>query len=54
MVKINPLLNHFNDTMEEIYSPKRDLSIDESMMLFRGRLVFRQYIKNIDVIINTG
>lgn len=44
--KIMPLIDHLNDKMMEIYQPNRDLSIDESMMLWRGRLVFRQYIKN--------
>ena len=44
--KVRLMLNHFNDTMSEIYVPGKDLSLDESMMLYRGRLVFRQYIKN--------
>ena len=46
LYKIKPLLDHFNSTMEAIYYPNRELSIDESMVLWRGRLVFRQYIKN--------
>ena len=32
--------------MKEIYVPEKDICIDESMVLWRGRLVFRQYIKN--------
>lgn len=32
--------------MESIYYPGKELSLDESMMLWRGRLGFRQYIKN--------
>lgn len=32
--------------MEKIYSPKRELCIDESMVLWRGRLLFRQYMKD--------
>ncbi|XP_046388716.1 piggyBac transposable element-derived protein 4-like [Ischnura elegans] len=43
--KIRPLLNHFDDIMDEIYYPSRELSIDESMISWRGRLSFRQYIK---------
>jgi len=39
-------LNYFNSKMEEVYEPSKNLSIDESMILWRGRLVFRQYIKN--------
>ena len=44
--KVMPLVDQLNNKMTEIYHPDRDLSIDESMMLWRGRLVFRQYIKN--------
>ncbi|XP_015375053.1 PREDICTED: piggyBac transposable element-derived protein 4-like [Diuraphis noxia] len=32
--------------MNAIYYPKKELSLDESMVLWRGRLVFRQYIQN--------
>ena len=32
--------------MREIYVPDKDLSLDVWMMLWRGRLIFRQYIKN--------
>ena len=44
--KVKLLLDHLNDTMREIYVPDKDLSLDESMMLWIGRLIFRQYIKN--------
>lgn len=44
--KIQPLINYFNSKMEEIYEPSKNLSIDESMVLWRGRLIFRQFIKN--------
>ncbi|KAG5864001.1 hypothetical protein JTB14_007635 [Gonioctena quinquepunctata] len=32
--------------MRENYVPDKNICIDESMMLWRGRLHFRQYIKN--------
>lgn len=44
--KINPLLNFFNEKMAAIYYPQKELSLDESMILWKGRLIFRQYIKN--------
>ena len=44
--KIRFLLNDPNNTTAEVYTPDKDLSLDESMMLWRGRLVFHQYIKN--------
>ncbi|KAJ8936088.1 hypothetical protein NQ314_012497 [Rhamnusium bicolor] len=32
--------------MKDIYYPSKNLSLDESMLLWRGRLLFKQYIKN--------
>ncbi|KAJ8944292.1 hypothetical protein NQ314_009508 [Rhamnusium bicolor] len=45
MGKILPLVNFFNNKMKVVYYPNKELSIDESMVLWRGRLKFRQYIK---------
>nr|CAI5824565.1 unnamed protein product [Callosobruchus analis] len=41
--KLSPLMNSFNSRMAEIYYPEKELSIDESMVPWRGRLMFRQY-----------
>ncbi|KAL0829657.1 hypothetical protein ABMA28_003163 [Loxostege sticticalis] len=38
-------IDYFNARMLEIYYPTKDIKIDESMMLWRGRLRFRQYMK---------
>nr|XP_023028663.1 piggyBac transposable element-derived protein 4-like [Leptinotarsa decemlineata] len=46
LYKIRPLLNYFHEKMKTIYYPNKNLSLDESMLLWRGRLVFRQYLKN--------
>ncbi|KAJ2954434.1 hypothetical protein O0L34_g2704 [Tuta absoluta] len=46
LYKLQSVLDHFNTVMSEIYTPYVNICIDESMMLWRGRLVFRQYIKN--------
>ena len=46
LAKVRFLTNQLNNTMPEIYTPHKELSLDESMMLLKGRLVFRQYIKN--------
>ena len=43
--KIRFLLNHLNNTVTDIYTPHIKLSLDESMVFLRRRLVFRQYIK---------
>ncbi|KAG5866929.1 hypothetical protein JTB14_019776 [Gonioctena quinquepunctata] len=46
LYKIRPVINFFNGRMAEIYYPCQQLSLDESMVLWRGRLSFRQFIKN--------
>ena len=46
LAKVRFLTNQLNNTMPEIYTPHKELSLDESMMLLKDRLVFRQYIKN--------
>ncbi|KAJ8940139.1 hypothetical protein NQ314_010806 [Rhamnusium bicolor] len=44
--KVISLLDLVKQNSNSVYSPCEALSLDESMLLFRGRLVFRQYIKN--------
>jgi len=46
LYKIRPIITYFNYKMNTIYYPKTELSLDESMVLWRGRLQFRQYIQN--------
>ncbi|XP_015922720.2 piggyBac transposable element-derived protein 4-like [Parasteatoda tepidariorum] len=38
-------IDNFNNVMESIYYPCKNLSVGESMILWRGRLIFPQYIK---------
>lgn len=44
--KIDNVLNHLLNNFTKVYSPGKNLSLDEAMILWRGRLSFRQYIKN--------
>lgn len=44
LYKVRPLLNYFHDIMISLYYPGKRLSIDESMMPFRGRSPNRQYL----------
>ncbi|XP_036319946.1 piggyBac transposable element-derived protein 4-like [Rhagoletis pomonella] len=44
--KIQPLLNLFLQSFQSALYPGEYLSLDESLLLFRGRLQFRQYIKS--------
>ena len=46
LAKIRMILDHFSKVTSEIITPDKKLSLDESMMLWRGRLMFSQYIKN--------
>lgn len=43
--KIQFMIDCFNNKMANVYYPQKELSLDESMILWRGRLLFRQYIK---------
>ena len=45
LCKIIGLLDHLNNAMDNIYCPNKNISIDESMILWKGRLVFSQYVK---------
>lgn len=43
--KVRPLINIFRDRGKSVYSSGKKLSVDESLVLFKGRLLFKQYIK---------
>lgn len=45
IAKIQFFVDYFNSKMEYVFYPQRELSLDESMVLWRGRLIFRQYLK---------
>lgn len=45
LFKIRLITEWFNNEMLRVYYPGKDLSLDEGMILWRGRLLFRQYIK---------
>lgn len=44
--KINQVLQHLLQNIQKVYYPDRNLSLDEALLLWRGRLYFRQYIPN--------
>jgi hypothetical protein len=43
--KIRPLINMIRQRCTKVYYPGKNLSVDESLVLFKGRLAFKQYIK---------
>lgn len=43
LYKIRPIVAHFLEKFKTVYSPKRELSLDEGVIPWRGRLRFRTY-----------
>lgn len=46
LYKIRSVIDYFNNKMNQCYYPAKELSLDESMVLWRGRLRFKQFIQN--------
>ncbi|KAL0278099.1 UNVERIFIED_CONTAM: hypothetical protein PYX00_000008 [Menopon gallinae] len=46
LYKIKPIIDKLRDNYRKYYDPPETLCIDESIIPFRGRVLFRQYIKN--------
>ena len=44
LYKIRPVISHFTRKFKESYSPSENISVDEGMIAFKGRLSFRQYM----------
>ena len=45
--KIRPVVTYLVTKFKTVYSPDRQVSIDEEPILWKGRLCFKQYIPNI-------
>ena len=45
MYKLKPIVDMIRDRCKSVYTPGRDLCVDESLLLFKGRLAFKQFIK---------
>jgi hypothetical protein len=43
LFKIYPITRHLNLKLQNLYLPKQDISVDESLILWMGRLAFKQY-----------
>ena len=46
LARIRKLADHIEKTSRELYTPRRNLAIDESMIGFRGRHSLKQYMPN--------
>ena len=45
--KVRPVVTYLVTKFKKVYSPDREVSIDEEPILWKGRLCFKQYIPNI-------
>lgn len=46
LCKIRVVLDKFIENYKKMYTPGKDICVDESLIPWRGRLIFRQYIPN--------
>lgn len=46
IAKIQPLVEHCNQKFQALYTPERELSLDESLLLWKGRLSWVQCIRS--------
>ncbi|VDL63154.1 unnamed protein product [Nippostrongylus brasiliensis] len=46
LFKARPVIEIFNSICGKLFRPSRKICIDESIVPFRGRIIFRQYIPN--------
>jgi hypothetical protein len=44
LYKLKPILDHLNAKFKSAYTPECDVSIDESMMMWKGHLSWKVYI----------
>lgn len=44
LVKVGPLLNHLRYKFMTSYIPEKDIAVDESLIGWKGRLGWKQYI----------
>ncbi|GFY22396.1 piggyBac transposable element-derived protein 4 [Trichonephila clavipes] len=42
--KLRNVFNSLNNSFQEIYDPTEELAIDEVIVVFKGRIIFKQYI----------
>ena len=44
--KIRDIMNMLKEKFNTVYYPPEHITVDESLVLFKGRLLFKQYIKS--------
>ncbi|KAK2578806.1 hypothetical protein KPH14_012835 [Odynerus spinipes] len=43
LAKIRPVINYWNEKFNKIYTLNENISIDESLMRYKGRLIYKQF-----------
>ena len=46
LFKIRPVLDYLMDKFKSVYTPDKHIAIDKELLLWKGRLGFKQYIPN--------
>ena len=46
LIKVRPLIDFFLRKFNEVYTPDKQLSVDEGILAFKGRLSFKVYNKD--------
>ena len=44
LYKLKPILDQLNEKFRIVYTPKCDVSVDESLMLWKGHLAWKVYV----------
>lgn len=44
LFKISPIINYIRAKIKEIYTPQREICVDESLLLWKGRLKYKVYM----------
>jgi hypothetical protein len=44
LYKLKPILDHLNAKFRSVYTPERDVSVDKSLIMWKGRLLWKVYI----------
>ena len=46
LFKIRPIIDMLKERFQTVYYPSEHITVDESLVLYKGRLLFKQYIKS--------
>ena len=44
LYKLRPVITHLHDRFQNVYTPEKEIAIDESLLLWKGQLLFKSSI----------